>query len=291
MNLIQIFKKFPTQESCIEYLEQKRWGDSPICPYCESTNTYKAKDRLRHHCNGCRKSFSVTIKTIFHDTRLPLQKWFLALCLVLNVRKGISSCQLARDIEVRQPTAWSMLNRIRKAMKDDGDLLTGIIEMDETYIGGKPRKKNKNDDDDFNNPRGRGTKKECVVGMIERGGKVKTQQQKKLKFSDLKEIVDNNINIFKSTLLTDDYRGYKPFKKIMPHYSVNHSKGEYSRNGINTNSIESFWAIVKRGMFGQFHWVSKKYLSKYMDEFCWRFNNRDSESNFDDLVGNMLFAK
>ena len=290
MNLIQIFKKFPTQESCIEYLEQKRWGDTPICPYCESTNTYKAKDRLRHHCNGCRKSFSVTIKTIFHDTRLPLQKWFLAICLVLNARKGISSCQLARDIEVRQPTAWSMLNRIRKAMKDDGDLLTGIIEMDETYIGGKPRRKNKSDDDDFNNPRGRGTKKECVVGMIERGGKVKTQQQKKLKFSDLKEIVDNNINTFKSTLLTDDYRGYKPFKRVIPHYSVNHSKGEYSRNGINTNSIESFWAIVKRGMFGQFHWVSKKYLSRYMDEFFWRFNNRDSESNFDDLVGRMLFA-
>lgn len=292
MNIIKIFKKFPTQESCIEYLEQKRWGDTPICPYCESTNTYKAKDRLRHHCNSCRKSFSVTIKTIFHDTRLPLQKWFLALCLVLNARKGISSCQLARDIEVRQPTAWSMMRRIRNAMKDNGELLTGIVEMDETYIGGKPRKKNKSDDDDFTPPkRGRGTDKECVVGMIERDGKVKTTVQKRLRFTDLKKIVDNNIDVLKSTLLTDDFKGYKPFKKVMPHYSVNHSKGEYSRNGINTNSIESFWAIVKRGMFGQFHWVSKGYLNTYLNEFCWRFNNKDNENNFDDLVDNMLFAK
>lgn len=291
MNIIQIFKKFPTQESCIEYLEQKRWGDTPICSYCESTNTYKAKDRLRHHCNSCRKSFSVTIKTIFHDTRLPLQKWFLALCLVLNARKGISSCQLGRDIEVRQPTAWSMMRRIRNAMKDNGGLLTGIVEMDETYIGGKPRKKNKSDDDDFTPPkRGRGTDKECVVGMIERDGKVKTTVQKRVKFTDLKKIVDNNIDVIKSTLLTDDFKGYKPFKKVMPHYSVNHSKGEYSRNGINTNSIESFWAIVKRGMFGQFHWVSKGYLATYLNEFCWKFNNKDNENNFDDLVDNMLFV-
>jgi len=288
MNIIQVFKKLPTQESCIEYLEQKRWGDTPICPYCESTNTNPLKKELRHHCNGCRKSFSVTIKTIFHDTRLPLQKWFLALCLVLNARKGISSCQLGRDIEVRQPTAWSMMRRIRNAMKDNGELLTGIVEMDETYIGGKPRKKNKSDDDDFHNPRGRGTKKECVVGMIERDGKVKTTVQKRLRFTDLKKIVDNNIDVLKSTLLTDDFKGYKPFKKVMPHYSVNHSKGEYSRNGINTNSIESFWAIVKRGMFGQFHWVSKGYLATYLNEFCWRFNNKDNENNFDDLVGNML---
>jgi transposase-like protein len=290
MNIIQVFKKFPTQESCIEYLEQKRWGDTPICPYCESTNTNNLKKELRHHCNGCRKSFSVTIKTIFHDTRLPLQKWFLALCLVLNARKGISSCQLGRDIEVRQPTAWSMMRRIRNAMKDNGELLSGIVEMDETYIGGKPRKKNKTDDDDFHNPRGRGTKKECVVGMIERDGKVKTTVQKRLRFTDLKKIVDTNIDVLKSTLLTDDFKGYKPFKKVMPHYSVNHSKGEYSRNGINTNSIESFWAIVKRGMFGQFHWVSKGYLATYLNEFCWRFNNKDNENNFDDLVGNMLFC-
>ena len=159
MNIIQIINKFSTQESCIEYLENKRWGGVPVCPYCESTNNYKAKDRHRHHCNSCRKSFSVTIGTIFHDTRLPLKKWFLAIALILNAKKGISSRQLARDLELPVKTAWSLSHRIRKAMKEDQGLLSGIVEMDETYIGGKPRKKGKkNDDDDFNNPRGRGTK-------------------------------------------------------------------------------------------------------------------------------------
>lgn len=288
MNLIQIFKQFPTQDSCIEYLEKKRWKGVPVCPYCKSINTYKAKDRLRHHCNGCRKSFSVTINTIFHDTRLPLQKWFLAICLVLNAKKGISSCQLARDIEVRQPTAWSMLNRIRKAMKDDGGLLSGIVEMDETYIGGKPRKKNKNDDDDFNNPRGRGTKKECVVGMIERDGKVKTIIQKRLKFVDLRGIVKNNVDVLNSVLMTDNFKGYKPMKGLMPHYTVNHSAKQYVNGITHTNTIESFWAIVKRGMMGQFHWVSKKYLEKYMDEFCWRFNNKENPAMFSNLISNCV---
>lgn len=116
MNLIQIFKQFPTQESCIEYLEQKRWAGVPTCPYCKSTNTYKAKDRLRHHCNGCRKSFSVTINTIFHNTKLPLQKWFLAITLMLNAKKGLSSRQLARDIEVHVETAWSMTHRIHRIL-------------------------------------------------------------------------------------------------------------------------------------------------------------------------------
>lgn len=295
MNIIQIFQQFPTQESCINHLEQKRWAGVPFCPYCESTNTYKAKDRLRHHCNGCRKSFSVTIGTIFHDTRLPLQKWFLAISLMLNAKKGISSRQLARDLELPVKTAWSLSHRIRNAMQEDQGLLSGIVEMDETYIGGKPRKEAKKkdkDDDDKGNPRGRSTKKECVVGMIERGGKVKAGNVSKdeLKAKDLQELVRNNINTSESILMTDEYRGYLGMGKVVKHFAINHSK-EYARGQIHTNSIESFWAIVKRGMVGQFHKVSKKYLNRYLDEFCWRFNNRDNENNFDDLLGNMLFAK
>jgi transposase-like protein len=141
MNIIAVMKKFATQKDCIEYLEQIRWHGKPICPYCGSDNTYKLihDERYRHHCNGCRKSFSVTVDTIFHDTRVPLPKWFLAISLILNAKKGISSCQLARDIEVHQETAWSMGHRIRKAMQQkDGELLKGIVEMDETYVGGKP---------------------------------------------------------------------------------------------------------------------------------------------------------
>ena len=175
MNILDLMKKFATQEDCINHLENVRWGDKVQCVYCESDNTNSLPKELRHHCNGCRKSFSVTVGTIFHHTHIELQKWFLVMSLMLNARKGASSCQIARDLGMRQPTVWSMMRRIRKAMQSDqSELLSGIVEMDETYIGGKPRKKNKKDDDDKGNPRGRGTKKECVVGMIERDGKVKT---------------------------------------------------------------------------------------------------------------------
>ncbi|ETN97456.1 ISXo5 transposase, partial [Reticulomyxa filosa] len=187
MNIITIFKQFPDQESCIKYLEQKRWNNKPICPYCQSDNTnpLKSENRFRHHCNGCRKSFSVTIGTIFHDSRLPLQKWFLAIALILNAKKGISSRQMARDLDLPVKTAWSINHRIRKAMMQDTGLLSGIIEMDETYVGDKPRKEAKKkdkdgNDDDKGNTRGRATKKECVVGMIERGGKVKAETVKKI---------------------------------------------------------------------------------------------------------------
>lgn len=140
MNIMQIFQRFPDQEACIKHLERARWSDTPKCPYCGSENTFPLRSELRHHCNGCRKSFSVTVGTIFHHTHLSLQKWFLAISLILNAKKGIASRQLARDLELPVKTAWFLNMRIRRAMKADNRLLTGIFEMDETYIGGKPRK-------------------------------------------------------------------------------------------------------------------------------------------------------
>ena len=138
MNIIQMFKQFPTQEDCIKHLEKLRWGDTPRCAYCnsENTNPLKYKEQYRHHCNACRKTFSVTVNTIMHDTRLPLQKWFLAISLILNAKKGISNRQLARDLELPVKTAFSLSHRIRNAMQDkDAELPKGIVEMDETYVG------------------------------------------------------------------------------------------------------------------------------------------------------------
>lgn len=258
MNIIQIFKQFPTQESCIKHLEQKRWGDKPICVYCGSINTNPLVKELRHHCNGCRKSFSVTVGTIFHKTHAPLQKWFLLISLMQNAKKGLSACQAACDIEMNRPTVWSMMHRIRKAMSDDGNLLSGIIEMDETYVGGKPRKDNKKDkdDDDKGSPRGRGTKKTPVVGMVEREGKVKATSVSKheLKATDLRALILKSIDTQNSTLITDEYTGYSNVSNIIRHETINHSY-EYAREDLHTNSIESFWAILKRGIMGQFHWV------------------------------------
>lgn len=298
MNIIQIFQKFPDQESCIKYLESIKWANGIICPYCGNSNNYPLKKEFRHHCNSCRKSFSVTVGTIFHDTRLPLQKWFLAISLILNAKKGISARQLSRDLEVNKDTAWSMAMRIRDGMKDNGMLLHGIVEMDETYIGGKPRKKaKKNNDDDENNnissinKRGRGTKKQPVVGMIERGGSIKTEIVSKdsLNSKCLNELIRKNINKNGSVLVTDEYTGYNNAHKILKHYKINHSF-EYANGDIHTNHIESFWAILKRGIIGQFHKVSRNYLNRYLDEFCFRFNRRkeDSYITFGEIILNMI---
>jgi len=294
MNIIEIFKQFPTQDDCIKYLEKKRWNGKSVCVYCGS-------DKISHHqeknqtsrlqCSACKRSFSVTIGTIFHDTRLPLQKWFLAISLILNAKKGISSRQLARDLDVHVETAWSMAHRIRKAMLDNGELLKGIVEMDEAYIGGKPRKEAKKDDDkDDKNKRGRGTKKQAIVGMIERKGNVKAQlaNNNRLTFSILSALVRKHIDTNQSILCTDKFKVYNKMKTIIEHKQIDHSAGIYSLNGISTNCMESFWAIVKRGIIGQFHKVSKKYLNKYLDEFCWRFNNRENDNAFACLLGNML---
>jgi transposase-like protein len=292
MNIIQIFQKFPTQESCVRHLEKKRWGDIPVCVYCGSINTNPLVKELRHHCNGCRKSFSVTVDTIFHQTHIPLQKWFLGISLIQNAKKGISSRQLARDLELPVYTSWSMAHRIRKSMQDNGKLLEGIVEMDETYVGGKPRKENhKDDDNDKGNPRGRGTKKTPVVGMVEREGDVKAKAAAKssLKAKDLLKLILQHINTKETILVTDEYTGYNNMNDTVPHLTINHSY-EYAKGDVHTNTIESFWAIVKRGIMGQFHWVSKKYLNAYLDEFCYRYNTRNMDSSivFDMTINRML---
>jgi transposase-like protein len=144
MNLIRVFEKFPTQEDCIAHVEKVRWRGTPICPYCKSDRVSAMPPEQRHHCNNCKTSFSVTVGTIFHHTHLPLQKWFLAVALVLNAKKGLSARQMGRDLEVNKNTGWRMGMQIRKAMeqRDQRDLLTGVIEMGETLVGGKPRKGN-----------------------------------------------------------------------------------------------------------------------------------------------------
>jgi transposase-like protein len=176
MNIVEVYRKFPTEADCIAYLEQARWHGTPMCPYCNSNRTTPMPSEQRHHCNNCNTTFSVTVGTIFHHTHVPLQKWFLAVSLILNAKKGIASRQLGRDLEVTKDTAWSMGMRIRRAMlePEQRDLLRGMVEMDETYVGGKARKGNKRDDDEPNK-RGRGTKKTPIIGLAQRGGKVKAK--------------------------------------------------------------------------------------------------------------------
>ena len=299
MNLIEIFSKFQNNEEAVRFLEQKRWGDKVICVYCNSNKTcrHKEQNKTRWQCWNCKKSFNVTVGTIFHHTYIQLNKWFMLIGLMLNAKKGLSACQASRDLGMRRATIWSMMHRIRKAMMtDEAKLLSGIVEMDECYIGGKPRKENIRDDDDNkpDNPRGRGTKKALVVGMCQREGDVKAQTAEKteIKANNLQKIVNKSVDINNSSLITDDYKGYSNMSKLLNHSVINHNK-QYVNKSIHTNTIESFWAMLKRGIIGQFHWVSKKYLQSYLYEFEYKYNCRRDKNNvnFDKLLWRMIFAK
>lgn len=280
MNIVSIYRQYPTEADCIAHLEKVKWPDNqPVCPYCSSKKTTPLPKEYRYHCNNCNTTFSVTVGTIFHHTHLPLQKWFLAISLILNAKKGIAARQFARDLEVNKNTAWYLAMRIRKAMIEtkQRELLQGIVEMDETYIGGKPRKGIARG----NRKRGRGTSKIPVVGMVERDGNVKAKviYSHKLDNRTLSSLVRENINTSHTRLITDEYTGYIGMARIVRHEVVNHQVW-YVDGDKHTNTIEGFWALLKRGIVGQYHKVSVKHLSKYIDEFCYRYNNRQCQNLF-----------
>lgn len=295
MNIVTVYKRFPTQSATLRHLEKIRWPHNhkkPPCPYCGSLVTYRHKERtkLRYQCSnnptGCGRSFSVTVGTIFHNTHIPLQHWFLLITLMLSARKGISSYQAARALQMRRPTVWSMMHRIRKAMEeqDDAELLTGIIEMDECYIGGKFRRPNKRSEDVYGGEpttRGKGTTKTPIVGLVERGGRVRAFSVDKLELraEGLRDIINKHLDPARSHLITDQYPPYGPAARHFMHTMINHNLQYVAPNEVHTNTIESFWAIVKRGLHGQYHRVSNKYLDQYLDEFCYRYNARRADPN------------
>jgi len=293
MNIISIINKIRTQREAIKYLEKMRWGKKPICPYCGSEKSSKVKTDFRYyHCCKCNRQFSVTVGTIFHDTRLPLKKWLLAMAIIANAKKGISSCQLARDLKINQKTAWRIQMQLRKAMQDKSQqqLMQGIVEVDECYIGGKKKKGDKKKDDDDNNinQRGRGTDKQGVIGAVEREtGKVIAKKQDKFSFSSIKNFLSNVIDFKKTTLYTDDFKSYRPFGKLLKHSIINHSTHQYSMRGIHTNTVEGFWGLFKRSIIGAYHKLSVKYLDEYINECCFKYNNR-KENIFEILMRNAL---
>lgn len=290
MNIQQIYKRFPTQKDCLEHLEYIRWKDTPACVSCGSTNVTKFKNELRWHCNDENQSFSVLKDTIFEGTRLPLQNWFFAIHLMLSARKGLSAMQMARNMNVTWNTAWYTAMRIRCAMQDQSYILEGIIQSDSTYIGGKPRKKNKLEDR-IKHLRGKGSPKEQIIGYIEQkpNGKVVAKHIKKdIETIELLTLLKKNIKLDKSVLVTDEGKEYtQEFDKIIQRYMVKHAK-EFSNYGVNTNSIESFWAIIKRGITGQYHHLSKRYLPFYISEFAYRYNNRNNKDMFNDTLDNAM---
>ncbi len=284
MNLISIFTRFPDQESCLEHLETLRWHDDPTCPHCESPHVARKADGARQgrwNCHGCKSSFNVLSGTIFAKGRIPLQKWFLAIGLIVNAKKSLSSCQLARDLAVTQPTAWYMQTRIRGAMasKQKG-LLQGIVEMDETFLGGQPRKANKKEDRTLHlKERGRGTSKTPVMGIVERGGNVTAKATAFVTGKGIMRFIKESVDPEGSLLITDQYKAYNAVKSLLAHATINHQV-QYADGDTHTNTIEGFWSLLKRAWYGTHHHYRKQYLPLYVAEACWKYNARKQSNPF-----------
>ncbi len=224
MNIIEIMKRWPDQESAMAHLEKVRWGGHPTCPYCKSDKVcvHASKDKTlpRWQCQTCTRAFSATVGTIFHHTHLPLQTWYLAIALMLNAKKNIANAQLARDLDLPYKTAWSLALRIRTAMLNDPAqerFFTGIVEMDETYVGGKPRKGNGPTSSRPPAKRGRGTRKMAVVGIVERNGRAAAKVFKKsaLRARGLSAYLKSKVDVRGSLVMTDEYAGYRSLNRIV----------------------------------------------------------------------------
>ena len=292
MNLIETMNRFPNHEVCIRHLEKARWGESNHhCPHCASVKVNRKLDgeRIgRWHCKDCHASYNVLAGTFMQGTKIELQKWFLAITLLMNAKKSLSSCQLARDLDLNQKTAWYMQQRIRSEMmrKEGKSFLQGIIEADETYVGGKPRKSNKRNDDDNDAPknkRGRGTEKTPVIGAVERGGKVIARVATDLTSKGILQFLRENIRIDGSTLITDEYRAYNAVKGLVDHKVINHSE-QYVDGETHTNTIEGFWSLLKRAWYGAHHHYRKVFMPLYVAEAAFKYNHRKDEAVFDNFL-------
>ena len=273
-SILDLLNEFNTEQKCIDHLEALRWSECVVSPFDSESKIYKCKDN-KYRCKNTGKYFNVKTGTLFDNSKIKLQKWFVAIWLITSHKKGISSLQLARDIDVTQKTAWFMLQRIRKCFNIENDNhLNNDVEVDETYIGGK--NKNRHAHKKVEQAQGRSCKdKTPVVGMIERGGKLNACKVDNVKSRTLtKEIVKNVKE--SANLYTDEWVGYKGISKLYDHAVIKHGEGQYVDGKAHTNTIEGFWSLLKRGIIGIYHFTSRKHLQNYVDEFVFRYNTRKS---------------
>jgi transposase-like protein len=286
MNILQLTKKFNTQAKCLDYLEKLRWGKTVTCPYCNSNNIRRLKRNYHKiNCNSCKNQFTVLVGTIFEHTHLELPKWFLQILLMLNAKMGISAKELARDVDLYYKTAWYIAMRIRCGMIDTCHTLQNLVEMDEGYVGGKPRKHYKTKANNVPNiskvynKRGRGTRKTPVVGIVERNGEIVLKVIEKLTSRNLLAMLQENVNIDNAVVITDDFSSYNKFDDVVEHLVIEHSKGVYAKGAVHTNTMEGFFSILKNSIKGNYKALSKKYLPFYLVQAQYIYNNRNNKGN------------
>ena len=281
MNLMKLIEQFSDEDSCRAYLENLRWPNGMACPRCGSVKCYSSADQWK--CESCDYTFSVTAGTMLHDTHLPLRKWMMAVYLMIEAKKGISALQLQRTLDVAYRTAWYLSHRIRAAVEDAYPMrLRGIVEIDETFVGGKVRGK------------GRGYKenKAVVVGAVQREGKISLKVIQARDRATLHRFISEVTADETEAYFTDEWAPYDGIAdENTRHETVNHSIEEWTRGEVHTNSGENIWSLLKQSIIGAYHRVSIKHLDAYLDELEWRFNNRDNPWLFRDTLLRLLKAE
>jgi transposase-like protein len=279
MKLIDVTQQFSTEDKCLDYIERMRWPNGVACVHCGVLNVSKINrekagknKRARiYQCleKECGKQFSATSGTIFNDTHLPLTKWFMAIAMICEAKKGMSACQLQRHLGVNYRTAWHLCHRIREAMQDGGGLLTGVVEADETYLTPKKPRKGK--------PYVKKEKRDIVLGMVERGGRLRLVPISDAKREIIEPMIAKHVDP-NATLQTDAHPTYEIIagRRSGEHRIINHNSA-YAWGEVHTNTVENAFSLLKRGIYGTFHKVSIKHLARYCDEFSYRFNRRGEQ--------------
>jgi transposase-like protein len=282
INLVSLIDNFGSEDECRNHLRKLRWPKGVRCLRCNSDEIPWLENQKKHQCKSCRYQFSVTTNTIFHDTHLPLWKWFLAVYLIVEAKKGVSALQLKRTLNVSYKTAWYLCHRIRAAMREvDAQLLKGIVETDETFVGGKVE----------NMGRGYTGNKVVVVGAVQRGGTIRLQVVKGRDRETLQGFIRENVAGETKAIYTDELTSYIGIgDEDTEHETVNHSAKEYVRGDVHVNSVENIWSLLKRSIIGSYHQVSAKHLDAYLDELEFRFNNRENPYMFRDALCKLLVA-